>query len=256
MLGFSTSLTNVDYYLNLEFTSKSDNNLSIKRVVINTKMAQWSSSMILASGPNSILCWVVVLAQSVKKNRFYCRIPGYHKIIVVLKSTNDTMKTCNHLWRGGIILVCQEYHLKSCNTRSDGKNSSIAKWKIRFLRNHELVLSLKVLKDSLLHQKMIENLKKIFKNNFKPLNVVLNFMSQDFFSCYLSSSSIFFNQYTCTSQNITGWNNEKKDGVRSLKRGPSNKAEIGNAFHINLYDKVSNVSLIRLRESRSNDYDV
>jgi len=31
-------MTNVDYYLNLEFTSKSDNNLSIKRVVINTKM--------------------------------------------------------------------------------------------------------------------------------------------------------------------------------------------------------------------------
>jgi len=31
-------MTNVDYYLNLEFTSKSDNNVSIKRVVINTKM--------------------------------------------------------------------------------------------------------------------------------------------------------------------------------------------------------------------------
>jgi len=31
-------MTNVDYYLNLEFISKSDNNLSIKRVVINTKM--------------------------------------------------------------------------------------------------------------------------------------------------------------------------------------------------------------------------
>ncbi|KAL6611118.1 hypothetical protein U3516DRAFT_753973 [Neocallimastix sp. 'constans'] len=31
-------LTNVDYYLNLEFTSKSDNNVSIEKVVINTKM--------------------------------------------------------------------------------------------------------------------------------------------------------------------------------------------------------------------------
>jgi len=31
-------MTNVDYYLNLEFTSKSDNNVSIKKVVINTKM--------------------------------------------------------------------------------------------------------------------------------------------------------------------------------------------------------------------------
>ena len=35
---FLSFMTNVDYYLNLEFTSKSDNNLSIKKVVINTKM--------------------------------------------------------------------------------------------------------------------------------------------------------------------------------------------------------------------------
>jgi len=35
---YTNFLTNVDYYLNLEFTSKSDNNLSIKRVVINIKM--------------------------------------------------------------------------------------------------------------------------------------------------------------------------------------------------------------------------
>ena len=31
-------MTNADYYLNLEFTSKSNNNVSIKKVVINTKM--------------------------------------------------------------------------------------------------------------------------------------------------------------------------------------------------------------------------
>ena len=31
-------MTNIDYYLNLEFNSKNDNNVSIIKVVINTKM--------------------------------------------------------------------------------------------------------------------------------------------------------------------------------------------------------------------------
>ncbi|KAG4107409.1 hypothetical protein H8356DRAFT_1332788 [Neocallimastix lanati (nom. inval.)] len=55
MLGFSTSLTNVDYYLNLEFTSKSDNNLSIKRVVINTKIVNPESTKSVVMKPISLV---------------------------------------------------------------------------------------------------------------------------------------------------------------------------------------------------------